>query len=555
MVDLVLTRDGEAYAAVTPANLDLAYGDDENDYELVLPDGLDALPAQGDIWMMDGTPYGGVVDSIQVDSGSTSTVITYTGRSLQGILAAKILEPDTGQDYLNVSGNITSVLTQIIDRCDLAGLFVAEPGRSQNVSGRFERYTDAYSGLRHLFASYSMGILFTCVDDRVRVDAQPLADTNGDVDSNLFDFTAKREYRRTNHLIGLGEGELKNRTVVHYYADADGNVSKTQTLFGVDEVAAVYDYNNADDDELDEKTREELESRQEGTGSIDVTVLDGADYEVGDLLSANDVTTGLQVRASITKKIVKVENGVLSVDYEAGQAEYSNGGRSESSGSSGSGGVSYVAGEGIDISGNTISADVTESDLDAVRTVASEANATASNLSASVGAARQEAADALSAAEQARDVADAATGAAATAQSTAESRVESVAASAPLTVSRSGSTVALGVTMASQTAAGVMSAGDKAKLDGIEDNANAYTLPVATVSRLGGVKPDGTTITISGDGVITAQPSEAAVSFLAAHPVGSIFMAVGDWFDPGSRYGGSWVELPSLGGFLWKRTA
>ena len=51
--------------------------------------------------------------------------------------------------------------------------------------------------------------------------------------------------------------------------------------------------------------------------------------------------------------------------------------------------------------------------------------------------------------------------------------------------------------------AGVMSATDKTKLDGIATNANNYVLPTATNSVLGGVKVDGTTITITG-GTISA---------------------------------------------------
>lgn len=50
--------------------------------------------------------------------------------------------------------------------------------------------------------------------------------------------------------------------------------------------------------------------------------------------------------------------------------------------------------------------------------------------------------------------------------------------------------------------AGFMSANDKEKLDGIDAGANAYTLPAATSSTLGGVKPDGTTVTVDADGTI-----------------------------------------------------
>ena len=48
-----------------------------------------------------------------------------------------------------------------------------------------------------------------------------------------------------------------------------------------------------------------------------------------------------------------------------------------------------------------------------------------------------------------------------------------------------------------------MAAADKKKLDGIQSAANKYTLPVASTATLGGVKPDGTTITIGPDGTIT----------------------------------------------------
>lgn len=45
---------------------------------------------------------------------------------------------------------------------------------------------------------------------------------------------------------------------------------------------------------------------------------------------------------------------------------------------------------------------------------------------------------------------------------------------------------------------------DKTKLDGIEDNANNYVLPPASLENLGGVKADGTTIEIDEDGTIHA---------------------------------------------------
>ena len=52
------------------------------------------------------------------------------------------------------------------------------------------------------------------------------------------------------------------------------------------------------------------------------------------------------------------------------------------------------------------------------------------------------------------------------------------------------------------SAAGLMSATDKAKLDGIAEKANNYTLPAASSSTLGGVKV-GSNISVASDGTIS----------------------------------------------------
>lgn len=46
---------------------------------------------------------------------------------------------------------------------------------------------------------------------------------------------------------------------------------------------------------------------------------------------------------------------------------------------------------------------------------------------------------------------------------------------------------------------------DKAKLDSIEEGANKYTLPNATTSTLGGVMPDGVSVTVNENGIISVE--------------------------------------------------
>ena len=92
---------------------------------------------------------------------------------------------------------------------------------------------------------------------------------------------------------------------------------------------------------------------------------DGIDADVGDLVTGRDNNTGLVVTAEISKKIVKVSGGVLTVTYESGGA--SAGGNSGES-SIGDGGHAYYAGAGLKLDNWTFSADVTRQDIGALNT-------------------------------------------------------------------------------------------------------------------------------------------------------------------------------------------
>lgn len=48
--------------------------------------------------------------------------------------------------------------------------------------------------------------------------------------------------------------------------------------------------------------------------------------------------------------------------------------------------------------------------------------------------------------------------------------------------------------------------------------------------------------------------ASTAQTFLAAHPVGSLYME-SKGKNPGATYGGTWVMRDSQNGFIWERTA
>lgn len=497
------------FHAVSDCVLDCAWGSGENDFELTLYDGT-VLPDRGLVYV-DGTEVGGIVDHMKDELSDGVSVVTYSGRSWHGMLAGKVLQPDSGQDYLKVSGPVNQVLSNLLARIGLSDVFKVRADSTKTIpTFRFDRYCTAYDGIRRMLAANDLKLMFQEVDGTIWMYAMPVVAHDDTVDSDLVDFSITKDYRRTNHMIGLGKGDLRNRLVVHYYADGSGKVSNTRTFGGRDEIAAVYDYSSAEKDELDKQTKKQLQDLQ-GAGAVDVTVHDGLSLDVGDRVAGRDHVTGLTVTAIVLKKIVKLSGGLLSVSYEVGDAassktEYSNYTSSSSSSGSTGGGVSLTAGRGLSISGGTINAEVASEDLDSVRQVAEAANRTASGFAAQIGKANQTA-------ENARNVADAA---------------KSVADSAK---------------------SGMMTDGERSKLASVERGANAYTLPEASTDVLGGVRVDGSTI-VSVDGVISAHVG--GVSGRVVFPVGYVVMNT-TGIDPSVDFGGTWRQLPSLGCFTFER--
>ena len=517
MADVILA-DGKLtpHASVSQVTLDWACGTDENDFELTIDDPDAPEIERGWYFWLDGSDVGGrIVDRRVSVAGGTSTTI-WIGQSWTGMLAAKILQPDANQDYLTVSGKLPDILKNLLKRIGLDTVFTVDSSDASTLSNwmfQNPRYVDAYTGLRTLLASCGRRLDFKASGNKILLGIVPVQTIANTIDSDLVDFKAETNRRAVNHLIGLGSQDLKNRLVVNCFADAKGAVSDKQTFSGVDEVCAIYDYSNADYDALKSETKKHLQELQTG-GSVEVTLSDevGDGLRVDDKIVATDQASGVNVTAMVTKRIVKIDSGILTSTFEVGlpvqsaNANYSGSSSSSSGGSSG-GGVSLTAGRGLSISGGTINAEVASEDLDSVRQAAESANRTASGFAAQIGKANQTAEDAKNVANAAKTVADSAK-------------------------------------------SGMMTDGERSKLASVERGANAYTLPEASMDVLGGVRVDGTSI-VSVDGVISAHVG-GGVSGRVVFPVGYVVMNT-TGVDPSVDFGGTWRQLPSLGCSMFER--
>ena len=360
-MDLIVTdATGKPVASHASYTLDLAFGSGENDFDLQVEDA--ALKAGSRI-MIDGTEYGGIIDDTDVDVDGGLSTVTWHGRDWHGVLASKIIEPDRNNDYLTLSGTIPVIMRTLVSRAGLQGLFtVTDESADHKTTCQFDRYVDLYSGLVKMLRASGLKLRLRNDGDKVSMSAMPVRTIGDSIDSDLIDFTAKQAAHPINHLICLGKGELKDRTVIHWYADANGTFSHTQTLKGLDERTATYELSNAEADEFEDKGRQKFQELR-NTSTIDVDIPDGIDADVGDLVTGRDNNTGLVVTAEISKKIVKVSGGVLTVTYESGGA--SAGGNSGES-SIGDGGHAYYAGAGLKLDAWTFSADVTRNDIDSL---------------------------------------------------------------------------------------------------------------------------------------------------------------------------------------------
>lgn len=353
--------------------LDIAFGSDENALKLEARAG--EAPEEGQFVFIDGTEYGGVIDQASYEAGrEASGSILCKGRTWHGILAGKRLLPDSGSGYLSVSGKAGDALASLIERMGLSGLFSAAADDT-SVSYTFDRFVDGYSGLKAMAKANGRKVAMRRKGGKVEISLPPAVDYANKVDSDLLDFTLTSVHRCVNHLVCAGTGELENRAVVHFYADAAGNVSHTQSLFGVDEISALYDYSNADEEKLEEEGKKKLKEYQT-QGSVEVEAHDDIDVDVGDVISARDNAHGRTVSATVVKKIVQVSRGVATYSYEVGSettTKTSSSGNAESGG-----GHAYLAGKGLTLEGYTFNADVDAESLKAVEAKADKAATAAS---------------------------------------------------------------------------------------------------------------------------------------------------------------------------------
>ena len=297
---------------------DFEIGDTENSFLVTCNRAEWETITNGSRIYIPGTEYGGLFKRLKTNTKNGT--IAAGGFTWRGMLQHKILSPPAGADYATDSGELNAIIGARVSAA-FPGLFIgSSESTGITVTYQYNRYVTLYEGLKELLKSvgYKMRIAYDMENGRVMVDAVPIVDYSSQIEFSS-DMTANyymmQEGTGVNHLICLGQGELKNRTVVHLYVDANGNISQTQTFFGSDEIAEVYDYAGASRDDLIKSGVDQLkQKRNQNSFRMDLETV--IDVEIGDIVGGRDYTSGMRMTAPITTKVVTWRNGSETTEYK-----------------------------------------------------------------------------------------------------------------------------------------------------------------------------------------------------------------------------------------------
>lgn len=322
MSDIVVaTSAGVELRALLFREYDFEIGDKENSFLITCNRAeWENIPDKARAYIP-GTEYGGIYKLLKSETRDGSGIVAIGGYTWRGMLQNHIICPPSGADYALDTGELNAVIAARASEA-LPGLF---EGSSESTgvtvtSYRYNRYCTLYNGLKDMLKSvgYKMRITYSQDRGKVIVDAVPIVDYSNQIE---YSSDMNANYSMTinkmgvNHLICLGQGELQNRTVVHLYSDVNGVISRTQTQFGEDEVADVYDYAGAERDDLIQSGTDTLAGKlPKNEFSIELESVQ--DVAVGDIVGSRDYTTGNTMTAPITTKIVKWKDGFEEVEYQ-----------------------------------------------------------------------------------------------------------------------------------------------------------------------------------------------------------------------------------------------
>lgn len=315
---VVADANGAELRSLLFTEYDFEVGDDDNTFLVTCLRSEWQTITDGSRIYIPNTEYGGLFKRLKTNTKNGT--ISAGGYTWRGMLQNKVLCPEAGDDYATDSGELNAIIGRRVSAA-FPGLFIgSSESTGIEVSYQYNRYVTLYDGLKAMLKSvgYKMRISYDMETGKVIVEAVPIVDYSSQIEYSSdmnANYYMTKEGTGVNHLVCLGNGELRDRVVVDLFVDENGNISETQTFFGADEIAQVYDYAGAAREDLIQSGTDQLKNlRNQNSFRIDLETV--TDVEIGDIVGGRDYTSGMRMTAPITTKVVTWRNGFETTEYK-----------------------------------------------------------------------------------------------------------------------------------------------------------------------------------------------------------------------------------------------
>lgn len=313
------TSSGTELGVVKFRDSDFEVGNSDNSFLVtILRSEYTPFPAKGRIFLP-GTEFGGIIGVVETNTAQDT--IAVGGYTWRGMMTKKIIEPEPGDDYATDSGELNEIISARVSSA-LPGLFVgSDDDTGVTVSGfQYDRYCTLEAGLTKMLKSvgYRLKLEYRPALNAVEVSAVPIVDYSYDVvfSSDMrMNYQMRTETIGVNHLICLGKGELKDRTVYHLYVNNKGKIGTTQYYFGTDEIVEVYDSGGSELPDLIQGGTERLKELAP-IKSFGIAIDSDMELAIGDIVGGKDYLSGMRMSAPIVGKIVRWEGGFQTIEYK-----------------------------------------------------------------------------------------------------------------------------------------------------------------------------------------------------------------------------------------------
>lgn len=301
----------------------------ENDFEIRIPVSLydSEIYEKGHYIYCDGTEYGGRIEGIKSDT--SDGIVKVYGETFRGMLKDKVVEPPTGEAYLYISGDLTNCLKALLGGQYTDVFKVSDALTGVSVSNyKVNRYDYILNAMESLLESKGYRLDISVVNEEAQFFVELSAKPN-EVDDEIsqdydFNFSIDKKTLKYNYMIALGGGQLEKRTVLYLHQKEDGTIEQVSSIPNGDDIRVYkYDYSSS------ESTGSETELLDSATKKFDeinesdsqaMTISDGSqiELELGSIVSGRDYVTGITIQEPVTKKILKIKNGIAAVSFKIG---------------------------------------------------------------------------------------------------------------------------------------------------------------------------------------------------------------------------------------------